>query len=71
MSSLLYVATFAGVAFCLCAFMADAAPIERGTASTENARTVYGFTVKDINGQDVKLARYRGDVMLIVNVASR
>jgi len=33
-------------------------------------RTALDFTVKDINGRRVKLDRYRGKVVLIVNVAS-
>ncbi len=32
---------------------------------------IYDFTVKDINGNDVSLAKYKGKVILIVNVASR
>jgi glutathione peroxidase len=32
--------------------------------------SVYDFTVKDIEGKPVKLDRYRGKVMLIVNTAS-
>jgi glutathione peroxidase len=31
---------------------------------------VYAFTMKDIEGNDVALSRYRGKVLLIVNVAS-
>lgn len=37
---------------------------------TEDAG-VYDFTVKDIDGDDVALSRYKGDVLLIVNVASK
>ena len=37
---------------------------------TQNAG-LYGFTVKDIDGSDVALSRYQGDVLLIVNVASK
>lgn len=33
--------------------------------------TVHGFTVKDIDGKDVSLSKYRGEVLMIVNVASR
>ena len=33
--------------------------------------TVYQFTVKDIDGKDVSLERYRGHVLCIVNVASK
>ena len=32
--------------------------------------SIYDFTVKDIHGTPVKLDRYRGKVMLIVNTAS-
>ena len=32
--------------------------------------SIYDFTVKDIHGKAVKLDRYRGKVMLIVNTAS-
>lgn len=34
-------------------------------------QSVYDFTVKDINGQDVSLAQYKGKLLLIVNVASK
>jgi len=33
--------------------------------------TLYDFTVKDIAGKPVKLERYRGQVLLVVNVASQ
>ena len=33
--------------------------------------TVYQFTVTDINGQKVSLEKYRGKVLVIVNVASK
>ena|SRR5689334_10056196 len=32
--------------------------------------SIYDYTVKDIKGKDVKLDRYRGKVMLVVNTAS-
>jgi hypothetical protein len=35
------------------------------------AKTIYEFTVKDIHGQDVSLSKYKGNVCLIVNVASK
>ena len=31
---------------------------------------MYSFTVKDINGREKKLKKYRGKVTLVVNVAS-
>ena len=33
--------------------------------------TIYDFTVKDIAGKPVKLDRYRGKVLLVVNTASK
>lgn len=35
------------------------------------AKSVYDFTVKDINGTDVNLSQYKGKFLLIVNVASK
>jgi len=34
-------------------------------------KSVYDFTMKDIDGRDVKLDAYRGKVVMIVNVASK
>ena len=39
-------------------------------ADAPTAQSIYDFTVNDIDGKEVKLARYKGDVLLIVNVAS-
>ncbi|KAH9798748.1 hypothetical protein WN943_000202 [Citrus x changshan-huyou] len=39
------------------------------TAATE--KSLYDFTVKDIDGKDVPLSKFKGKVLLIVNVASR
>jgi len=33
-------------------------------------KTIYDFTVKDIHNKKVNLSKYRGKVVLIVNVAS-
>ena len=33
--------------------------------------SVYSFTMKDIDGNDVSLGKYRGQVLLLVNVASK
>ncbi len=47
---------------------------EKGTKGEKKdaaaAGSVYDFAVKDINGKDVSLAKYKGDVLMIVNVAS-
>jgi glutathione peroxidase len=33
--------------------------------------TIYDFSVKDIHGKDVKMSRYKGKALLIVNTASK
>lgn len=37
----------------------------------DTAETVYEFTVNDIKGEAVALEKYRGHVLMIVNVASK
>ncbi|KAG6485202.1 probable phospholipid hydroperoxide glutathione peroxidase [Zingiber officinale] len=39
------------------------------TAATE--KSIYDFTVKDIDGKDVSLSKFKGKVLLFVNVASQ
>ncbi len=34
-------------------------------------KSIYDFTMKDIDGKEVKMENYKGKVMLIVNVASK
>ena len=44
---------------------------EGSSAQTKGSmRSVYDITVKDIDGKQVKLDRYKGNVLMIVNVAS-
>lgn len=38
---------------------------------SEEASSIYDFTVKDTYGNDVSLEQYRGHVVLIVNIASQ
>ncbi|KAL1544675.1 Glutathione peroxidase 7 [Salvia divinorum] len=45
------------------------ASVYAATAATGN--TIHDFTVKDIDGKDVALSKFKGSVLLIVNVASR
>eukprot|EP00262_Sarcandra_glabra_P008897 TRINITY_DN22834_c0_g1_i1.p1 TRINITY_DN22834_c0_g1~~TRINITY_DN22834_c0_g1_i1.p1 ORF type:complete len:243 (+),score=51.10 TRINITY_DN22834_c0_g1_i1:164-892(+) len=45
------------------------ASIAYATAATE--KSVHDFNVKDIDGKDVSLSKFKGKVLLIVNVASR
>ena len=35
------------------------------------AKSVFDFTVKDINGEDMSLEKYKGKFLLVVNVASK
>ncbi|KAG4073562.1 hypothetical protein HA402_000786 [Bradysia odoriphaga] len=39
-------------------------------ADYKSAESIYDFTVKDTFGNDVKLDKYKGHVVLIVNIAS-
>lgn len=49
-------------------FLAQTAAPAGGTKA---ASSMYDFTVQDIDGKDVLLSKYKGQVCLIVNVASR
>jgi glutathione peroxidase len=54
-----------------------AAVVLSGTASSaaiaagKAARSVYDFTMKNIDGKEVPLSTYKGKVLLLVNVASK
>ncbi len=55
------------------ALAALAAPMqaEKGSpGGSGEGQSIYDLTVTDIDGKDVKLDRYKGQVLLIVNVAS-
>ncbi|XP_045471254.1 probable phospholipid hydroperoxide glutathione peroxidase [Harmonia axyridis] len=41
------------------------------TLNWKEAKSIYEFTVNDINGQPVSLEKYKGHVLIIVNVASK
>ena len=49
--------------------MATALFSSSGTATKGD--TPYDFSVKDIDGKEVDLSKYRGKVILVVNVASQ
>ncbi len=40
-------------------------------AEDKTDKSVYGFTMKDIDGKSVDLSQYKGKVSLVVNVASK
>ena len=44
---------------------------EATMSDVPKAKSVLDFTMKDIDGKDVKLNKYKGDVLLIVNTASK
>ena len=48
-----------------------AAQVAENEPVVEQTSGIYGITVKDMNGNDVSLANYKGKVLLIVNVASK
>lgn len=41
------------------------------TTNPKSAETIYDFKVKDIDGNDVDLSKYKGKKLMIVNVASK
>ena len=56
--------TLSGVSTCQAA--------QEGRESKDvSAQSIHDFTMKDIDGNDVALTRYKGNVVLIVNVASQ
>ena len=52
-------------------FAAAALAQEGRVQKGEKTATVYDFSAKNIDGKEVKLSSYKGDVLIIVNVASR
>jgi len=63
------VSVFAAAALLSAVGLSDGGAGGRGTR-TKTEPTVYQFKVRDIDGEEVSLAKYRGQVCLIVNVAS-
>jgi glutathione peroxidase len=43
----------------------------RNAHAQQSPQSIYDFTVKDIDSNDVSLSKYRGNVCLVVNVASK
>ncbi|XP_074593995.1 glutathione peroxidase 1-like [Brevipalpus obovatus] len=43
---------------------------ENKSPDLKNAKSIFEFTVKDLDGNDVSLEKFRGKVCLVVNVAS-
>ena len=55
----------------LAASVTGASAVAQSATKPEQPKSVHDFTVRDIDGRSVKLSRFRGKVLLIVNVASR
>lgn len=45
--------------------------IESASHASPAATSIYDFKMKDIDGKDVKLKKYKGNVLLVVNTASK
>jgi len=52
------------------AYKAGAAIMSSG-ANALKAESIFDFTAKDIDGNEISLEKYRGHVCVIVNVASK
>ncbi len=64
MKHLSYRLTILAIALCVSCF-------GQKNIADKAAKDIYSFNVKDIKGNDVSLADYKGKVLLIVNVASK
>ncbi len=42
-----------------------------GDSASASSPSVYSFKMRDIDGKDVKLKKYKGNVLLVVNTASK
>lgn len=58
----------AALAICGTWFVAPATAEEKPDVTPSS---IYDFSVKDIDGKDVALSKYKGKALLIVNVASQ
>lgn len=52
-------------------FSAVAMADQEAKAGPDAAKPIYQFTMDSIDGKPVKLEKYKGDVLLVVNVASK
>lgn len=52
-------------------FFIKSRPFSGVYARAATGKSIHDFTVKDIDGKDVSLSKFKGKVLLIVNVASR
>lgn len=45
--------------------------LDMSAGDYKNASSIYDFSVKDTHGNDVSLEKYKGKVVLVVNIASK
>ncbi|XP_017842104.1 probable phospholipid hydroperoxide glutathione peroxidase isoform X2 [Drosophila busckii] len=62
---------FGALAIALGTYMYITKQIDMSGGDFKNAASVYEFTVKDTHGNDVSLEKYKGRVLLVVNIASK
>lgn len=55
----------------VCAFAGLAFYSKSSATDLSKSKPLYDFKMKDIDGKDVKLKKYKGNVLLIVNTASK
>jgi glutathione peroxidase len=65
------VTAIAAVGIAALAIFSGSADADETSPAPKSPKSVYDFTVKDIDGKSVKLDRYKGKTLLIVNTASR
>lgn len=70
-SSVFLLGTVAVVSLSASTFAPKPTPAMTETTAPAAPATVYDFTMKSIDGKDVKLSKYKGKKLLIVNTASK
>jgi len=68
--SLRTIAIIGSIVAALTALFVHYWPLVSSTTMTDESKTIYSFTAKDIDGNDVSLEKYRGYALIVVNVAS-
>lgn len=59
------------VFFCLAVVTAAGLALSAADTTTAATPSIFDFKVKDIDGNEVKLKKYKGNVLLVVNTASK
>lgn len=59
------------ISFCILLSICAAVALYRSSEASAAAPSIFDFKMKDIDGKDVKLKKYKGNVLLVVNTASK